>query len=50
LFASRSVFEPTHSSRESESGTRIARVLWTPTCIGRFNSRAAAAGWGTFKP
>ena len=23
-----------------------SRVLWTPTCKGRFNSTAAAAGWG----
>ena len=48
MYASRSVFEPTHMGRESESGSWAVcpRVLWTPTCFGRFNSQAAAASWG----
>jgi len=47
LYASRSVFEPTQLGRESESGAPAnRRVLWTPTCYGRFNQRAAAASWG----
>jgi len=52
LYASRSAFEPTQSSWEFESGTRAfgSRVLWTPTCYGRFNSGAAAASWGVFSP
>ena len=47
LYASRSVFEPTQLGRESESGTpHTRRVLWTPTCRGRFNQQATAASWG----
>ena len=50
MYASRSVFEPTQMRREFESGTRAVRrrVLWTPTCLGRFKSQAAAASWGHF--
>lgn len=48
LFASRSFFEPTQLRREFESGARVnsSLALRTPTCLGRFNARVAAASWG----